>query len=106
IDVAPTAAQTTSDAIVAQQGGLGIGQAGSGISACAPPVAVACDVTDRASVRAALEEVVLAYGGLDSLVVTAGITVPSDLDGRIPDAKFAQTFAVNVQGSYVFADEA
>ncbi|HYE05519.1 MAG TPA: bifunctional rhamnulose-1-phosphate aldolase/short-chain dehydrogenase [Planctomycetota bacterium] len=105
IDLVPAAAKTTADAIVAQQG-FGIGQAGTGISAGGPAVSVACDVTDRASVRAALEELVLAYGGLDSLIITAGITVPSDLTGHIPDDKFAQTFAINVQGSYLVADEA
>jgi NAD(P)-dependent dehydrogenase (short-subunit alcohol dehydrogenase family) len=53
-----------------------------------------------------LGEAVYAYGGIDGVVVTAGIFVPPDLEGRIPDEKWAQTFAINVTGSYVVADEA
>jgi NAD(P)-dependent dehydrogenase (short-subunit alcohol dehydrogenase family) len=53
-----------------------------------------------------LDEVTLAYGGIDSVVVTAGVFVPPDITGHIPDEKWAQTFAVNVTGAYLVADEA
>src|SRR5690606_40207384 len=48
----------------------------------------------------------LAYGGFDHICVTAGIFVPSDTTGHIPDDKWALTFAINVSGSYYVADEA
>jgi rhamnulose-1-phosphate aldolase/alcohol dehydrogenase len=86
--------------------GLGIGVAGSGVSNCGPAVAVSADVTKRESIRAALKQAVLAYGGLDSIAVTAGIFVPPDTAGNIPDDKWALTFAINVTGGYLVADEA
>ena len=45
-------------------------------------------------------------GGFDTIVVTAGIFVPSDTTGHIPDDKWALTFNINVTGSYLVADEA
>jgi rhamnulose-1-phosphate aldolase/alcohol dehydrogenase len=86
--------------------GLGIGVAGSGLSACGPAIGLAANVTDRASIRAMLDQVALAYGGFDHICVTAGIFVPSDTSGHIPDDKWGLTFAINVSGSYFVADEA
>ncbi|HLY64908.1 MAG TPA: bifunctional rhamnulose-1-phosphate aldolase/short-chain dehydrogenase [Chloroflexota bacterium] len=45
-----------------------------------PAVAMRCDVTDEASVQAALEETVLAFGGLDVVVSNAGVAVAQPLD--------------------------
>jgi NAD(P)-dependent dehydrogenase (short-subunit alcohol dehydrogenase family) len=50
--------------------------------------------------------VILAYGGFDAIAVTAGIFVPSDTTGHIPDDKWALTYAINVTGSYLVTDEA
>jgi rhamnulose-1-phosphate aldolase/alcohol dehydrogenase len=86
--------------------GLGIGQAGTGISNCGPAIGLACDITNRASIRAMLDQVALAYGGFDSIAVTAGIFVSPDASGHIPDDKWAATFAINVTGAYLVADEA
>ncbi|HEY1794260.1 MAG TPA: bifunctional rhamnulose-1-phosphate aldolase/short-chain dehydrogenase [Opitutaceae bacterium] len=86
--------------------GAGIGIAGSGISGCGPAIGLRADVTDRASIRRMLDEVALAYGGFDHICVTAGVFAPSDTTGHIPDSRWAQTFAVNVTGSYLVADEA
>ncbi|KPV46120.1 short-chain dehydrogenase, partial [Kouleothrix aurantiaca] len=79
--------------VITDMYGMGIGVAGSGISNCGPAVALPADITDRASIRAALEQVALAYGGLDAIAVTAGIFVAPDTAGRIPDEKWTQTFA-------------
>lgn len=86
--------------------GLGIGVAGTGLSNCGPAIGLSGNITDRASVRAMLNEAVLAYGGFDSIAVTAGIFVPPDTTGHIPDEKWALTFGINVTGSYIVADEA
>src|SRR5919202_888501 len=51
-------------------------------------------------------QALLAYGGVDAIAVTAGIFVPPDTTGHIPDERWAQTFAVNVTGLYLVADEA
>jgi NAD(P)-dependent dehydrogenase (short-subunit alcohol dehydrogenase family) len=53
-----------------------------------------------------LDDITLAYGGIDGVVVTAGVFVPPDTTGHIPDEKWAHTFAVNVTGAYLVADEA
>jgi rhamnulose-1-phosphate aldolase/alcohol dehydrogenase len=105
IDLEAAAAQATSDTIVAKHG-AGIGVAGSGISGCGPAIGLAANMTDRASIRAALDETILAYGGLDDVVVTAGVFIPPDTSGRIADEHWSKTFAVNVTGAYLVADEA
>ena len=86
--------------------GIGIGVAGSGISGCGPAVGLPADITNRASIRAMLDKVALAYGGFDSICVTAGIFVPSDTTGHIPDNSWDLTFKINVSGSYYVGDEA
>ncbi len=105
VDKDGPAASATAEAIT-QRHGLGIGVAGTGISGCGPAIGLACDMTQRESVRAMLDQVALAYGGLDGVAVTAGVFVPPDTKGRIPDDKWATTFAVNVTGLYLVADEA
>ena len=55
--------------------GSGIGVAGSGISGCGPAIGLAANITDRASIRAMLDQVALAYGGFDAIEVTAGVFV-------------------------------
>jgi NAD(P)-dependent dehydrogenase (short-subunit alcohol dehydrogenase family) len=86
--------------------GSGIGVAGTGISACGPAIGLGVDVTNRASVRQMLLQTVLAYGGVDNVVVTAGVFMAPDKDGHVTDAQWKTTFDVNVTGSYLVADEA
>lgn len=105
VDLNEAAAQATAKEIEAKYG-VGIGVAGTGLSNCGPSLGLAANITDRATVRAMLDNVALAYGGFDSICVTAGIFVPSDTSGHIPDDKWALTFAINVTGSYVVGDEA
>jgi rhamnulose-1-phosphate aldolase/alcohol dehydrogenase len=105
VDLNLAAAEATAKEITDKYG-LGIGVAGTGISGCGPAIGVAANITDRASIRAALDQVAIAYGGFDSIEVTAGIFVPSDTTGHIPDDKWALTFGINVTGSYFVADEA
>ena len=105
VDMNLGAAQATAKEITDKYG-LGIGVAGSGISNCGPAIGLAANITDRASVRAMLDQVALAYGGFDHICVTAGVFWPSDTTGHIPDDKWAFTFGVNVTGSYIVGDEA
>jgi NAD(P)-dependent dehydrogenase (short-subunit alcohol dehydrogenase family) len=51
-------------------------------------------------------DAMLAYGGVDSVVITAGIFVPPDKTGHIEDSLWTRTFGINVTGVYVVADEA
>ncbi len=98
-------AQATATAITDQYG-VGVGVAGSGISNCGPAIGLSADITQREHIRTMLEQVALAYGGLDAVAVTAGIFVAPDTAGRIKDEQWSQTFAINVMGLYLVADEA
>ncbi|MBM4441734.1 MAG: bifunctional rhamnulose-1-phosphate aldolase/short-chain dehydrogenase [Candidatus Rokubacteria bacterium] len=63
------------------------------------------DVTNEASVRAAFEETVLAYGGLDIVVSNAGIAHGAAVaDMRLED--WERSFAVNARGHFLVAREA
>jgi rhamnulose-1-phosphate aldolase/alcohol dehydrogenase len=105
VDLNEEAARATAQEITGKHG-LGIGVAGSGISNCGPALGLGSNITDRASIRALLDQVALAYGGFDAIEVTAGVFWPSDTSGHIPDEKWAFVFNVNVTGSYLVADEA
>ena len=98
-------AEATAQELV-QLYGVGIGVAGTGISGCGQAIGLNVDITKRESVRQLFEQVILAYGGIDHVIVTAGIFIPPDAEGRIPDEKWALTFAINVTGSYIVADVA
>jgi rhamnulose-1-phosphate aldolase/alcohol dehydrogenase len=104
-DLSADAAQQTAQELIDLYG-LGIGVAGTGLSGCGPAIGLGVDVTNRESVRALFEQVVLAYGGLDNVIVTAGIFVPPARDGHIGDDKWSLTYAINVMGGYIVADEA
>ncbi|NDJ52236.1 MAG: bifunctional rhamnulose-1-phosphate aldolase/short-chain dehydrogenase [Chloroflexi bacterium] len=86
--------------------GMGIGVAGTGISACGPAIGLQVDITDRETVCKLFESVLWAYGGIDNVIVTAGIYVPPDREGRIPDHMWGISFDVNVIGGFLVADEA
>jgi len=105
VDVNEAAAQATAKEITDKYG-LGIGVAGTGISNCGLAIGLVANITDRASIRKMLDQVALAYGGFDSICVTAGIFVSPDTTGHIPDDKWALTFNINVTGSYLVGDEA
>ena len=105
VDLNKEAAEATAKEIEAKYG-VGIGVAGTGLSGCGPAIGLSANITDRASIRTMLNQVALAYGGFDHICVTAGIFVPSDTTGHIPDDKWALTFNINVTGSYFVADEA
>jgi rhamnulose-1-phosphate aldolase/alcohol dehydrogenase len=99
------AAEETTAELIAKVG-KGIGVAGTGVSGCGNAIGVACNVTDRGSIKSMLDKVIYAYGGFDHVAVTAGVFVPPDRTGHIPDEKWELTFGINVSGPYFVADEA
>src|SRR5437763_8056313 len=105
VDLDEAAAKETAQEIIAKYGER-IGVAGSGISNCGPAIGLACEIPNRDSVAQLFKDVMLAYGGLDAVVVTAGIFVPPDKTGRIEDSLWSRTFNINVTGAYIVADEA
>lgn len=105
VDVDEMAATATAREII-ERYGEGIGVAGSGISNCGPAIGIGGDITKRESVARMSSDAILAYGGLDSIVVTAGIFIPPDKGGILSDEQWARTFAINVTGAFTVADEA
>jgi rhamnulose-1-phosphate aldolase/alcohol dehydrogenase len=91
-DVDGVTARKTADEIVAA---VGAGRA----------LGLEMDVTREASVRAAFEETVLAYGGLDVLVSNAGVAHSSPVV-RLALADWERSFAVNATGHFIVAREA
>lgn len=102
-DLNATAAEATAAEILRKYG-EGIGVAGSGISKCAGAIGVAVDATDATSIDRMFQNAILAYGGIDFLVVTAGVFIPPDKHGRIRQDQWRMTFDVNVMGAYNLAE--
>lgn len=86
--------------------GAGVGVAGSGISSCGPAIAVEVNITKRESVKALFSQVTLAYGGIDNVIVTAGVFLSPGKDESENDKMFDISFDVNVKGGYIVATEA
>ena len=70
-----------------------------------PAMAVHMDVTDEGSVRAAYEEMVLEYGGVDIVVSNAGIAKSCPLD-ELTLEDWERSLAVNATGHFLVAREA
>jgi rhamnulose-1-phosphate aldolase/alcohol dehydrogenase len=104
-DLSEEAARVTAQELVDIYG-MGIGVAGTSISSCGPAIGLSVDITKRESIQTMFENIILAYGGVDNIIITAGIFVPPDKQGYIPDDKWALTYAINVAGPYLVADEA
>jgi len=99
------AAQKTADELTAIYG-QGIGVAGSGLSGCGPAIAQEVNITERESVQKMFKEVTLAYGGIDKVIVTAGVFLAPGQSGMSNDQQFDISFAVNVKGGYIVGTEA
>ncbi|HET8986521.1 MAG TPA: SDR family oxidoreductase, partial [Trueperaceae bacterium] len=98
-------AAAVAESLEAKQG-AGIGVAGTGLSAKGPAIALPVDITDESSVRAMVRDTVLAYGGIDAIIVTAGVFIAPDASGHAPFNYWSLSFAVNVTGSYLVATAA
>ena len=96
-------ANQTTEALT-EKYGQGIGVAGSDISRCGPAIGLSVDITDADSVQAMLEGAILAYGGVDDIIVTAGVFFTPDAAGRNTAEQWRASFDVNVRGGYVIAD--
>ncbi|MGC6498963.1 MAG: bifunctional rhamnulose-1-phosphate aldolase/short-chain dehydrogenase [Henriciella sp.] len=86
--------------------GAGIGVAGTGISGCGRAVALGVDITQRESIQQMFADTIRAYGGIDHVIVTAGVFLAPGKDEAANDAIFDKSFDVNVKGSYLVATEA
>jgi rhamnulose-1-phosphate aldolase/alcohol dehydrogenase len=104
-DLSEESAQATARELI-ETVGVGIGMAGTDLSSCGPAIGLGVDITDRRSIQSMFENIILAYGGIDDIIITAGVFVSPDKQGNIPDEKWALTYSVNVTGPYLVADEA
>ncbi|NUO79587.1 bifunctional rhamnulose-1-phosphate aldolase/short-chain dehydrogenase, partial [candidate division KSB1 bacterium] len=67
--------------------------------------ALALDITDRKTVRAALKSIALHFGGVDVLINTAAIVIPPDKGESYLDETWDKTLRVNVSGNYIITEE-
>jgi NAD(P)-dependent dehydrogenase (short-subunit alcohol dehydrogenase family) len=94
--------------VVADVDGAGAGKVADEVLAAqgaGRALGLALDVTSEASVRRALEETVVAYGGLDIVVSNAGIAHSAPVDS-MELADWERSFAVNSTGHFLIAREA
>jgi rhamnose utilization protein RhaD (predicted bifunctional aldolase and dehydrogenase)/NAD(P)-dependent dehydrogenase (short-subunit alcohol dehydrogenase family) len=66
---------------------------------------IVCDLTSEAAVSAALDEVVAAFGGLDILVLNAGIFPGGKGIGELGTDTWRQVMSVNLDASFVMMRE-
>ena len=66
---------------------------------------IGVDLASADSLAKAARFTTLLFGGLDAIVNTAAIYPVAGADGRLTDAQWAKTFAVNVTGNYCLAQE-
>jgi rhamnulose-1-phosphate aldolase/alcohol dehydrogenase len=85
--------------------GQGIGVSGTGISGCGPAIGTSVNVIERESIQDLIKTTILAYGGLDNIVVTAGVFVTPGESGQLTNDQWRFTFDVNVMGLYNVLDE-
>jgi NAD(P)-dependent dehydrogenase (short-subunit alcohol dehydrogenase family) len=74
---------------------------GSGDAASAYP----CDVRDRTAVRATVETAAARMGGLDTLVVSAGVIHVAALD-EVTEAEWDSTLDINLKGAFLVTQAA
>jgi rhamnose utilization protein RhaD (predicted bifunctional aldolase and dehydrogenase)/NAD(P)-dependent dehydrogenase (short-subunit alcohol dehydrogenase family) len=60
---------------------------------------LACDVTDQAAIKRALERLVQAFGGLDMLILNAGMFPAGSLIAELDDSLWHQVMSVNLDAN-------
>jgi rhamnose utilization protein RhaD (predicted bifunctional aldolase and dehydrogenase)/NAD(P)-dependent dehydrogenase (short-subunit alcohol dehydrogenase family) len=107
-EVARLAAARGAHVVVADRDAAGSAQVAADLSAISSPEffsSTAVDVRSRASIAAALDAAVAAFGGIDILVNTAAMFASSP-DGVLPDSIWATTLEVNLTANFLLAQEA
>jgi rhamnose utilization protein RhaD (predicted bifunctional aldolase and dehydrogenase)/NAD(P)-dependent dehydrogenase (short-subunit alcohol dehydrogenase family) len=67
---------------------------------------IVCDLTDEASLRTALAQAVTAFGGVDMLVLNAGIFPPGAPIATLPTENWRRVLGINLDASFVLLREA
>ncbi len=63
------------------------------------------DITDRQSVRQAVQKAIEVFGGLDALVNTAAVFIPPDRGNRYSDELWDKTLKINITGNAILVEE-
>ncbi len=66
----------------------------------------ALDLAKRETIRAALAETALRFGGVDGVINTAAIFEAPDASGLVSDERWRRTLEINVTGNHLLTDEA
>ena len=66
---------------------------------------VGVDITDRQSVRQAVQKAIEVFGGLDALVNTAAVFIPPDKGNRYSDELWDKTLKINITGNAILVEE-
>jgi rhamnose utilization protein RhaD (predicted bifunctional aldolase and dehydrogenase)/NAD(P)-dependent dehydrogenase (short-subunit alcohol dehydrogenase family) len=69
-------------------------------------IAMAVDLTQRASISCAMNKTVLQFGGVDIVINTAAIYPQPEPGGGASESAWSRTLLVNVTSNHVLADEA
>ena len=107
-EVALLAAQRGAHIMVADRDSKGAEAVCAEARAIAGNESVGCvkiDIRDRKTIRAALDETIRQFGGLDILINTAAI-FPASPDGVITDVMWGMTLEINVTANFMLTDEA
>ena len=107
-DVARRLAADGAHVVLADLTAAAASDAADSLAAVAPSdarLAVAVNLTARDTIRAAMRETVLAFGGLDIVINTAAV-YPTPAPGTPIEHTWAQALAVNVSSNHVLAEEA
>lgn len=94
--------------MIADRDTAAAGETAKMAGAAGPADAVAAcflDLTSRESIAAACRAAVLRFGGIDGVVNTAAIFLVPGAGGKPDDDLWSKTFAINVTGNYILADE-
>jgi rhamnose utilization protein RhaD (predicted bifunctional aldolase and dehydrogenase)/NAD(P)-dependent dehydrogenase (short-subunit alcohol dehydrogenase family) len=67
-------------------------------------VSCAADLTDRASLAAALRKTIAEYGGVDGIVNTAAMSLGPLKPGQLPEDQWRTMLEINVTGNFILAD--
>lgn len=66
---------------------------------------VVCDISDEQAVRDAIDQGVIAFGGIDILVLNAGIFPKSRTIGELPGDEWRRTMAINLDANVTILRE-
>ncbi|MEM9399369.1 MAG: bifunctional rhamnulose-1-phosphate aldolase/short-chain dehydrogenase [Verrucomicrobiota bacterium] len=84
--------------------GKGIGVAGSGVSSCGNVIGREVNITDTESIKALYQDTIYAFGGIDSVVLTAGVFMAPNVHGHFSINQWDTVFRVNAIGPYLVGE--